>query len=87
MADILEQLRLRPEHILIARLGDIRPGIHLEKSLEHQAADEIERLRVVLSNICDRTSERMRTKPELQNAMDAIGSLAADALVKEPDHD
>ena len=44
---------------------------------------EMVRLRTALSNICDRTSERMRTKTELQDAVDGIGSLAADALTKE----
>jgi len=45
---------------------------------EAQAA--VVALRAALSKISDRTSERMRTKADLQHAMDAIGILAADAL-------
>lgn len=39
-------------------------------------------LRVVLAKISDITSERMKTKAHLEQAIDNIGVLAADALAK-----
>jgi hypothetical protein len=47
---------------------------------EAQAAVPL--LRAALSKISDRTSERMRTKADLQAAVDQIGVLAADALAE-----
>lgn len=47
-----------------------------------EAHKAVTRLRVALNKISDRTSDRMRTKAELQDAMDAIGVLAAEALAE-----
>ena len=39
-------------------------------------------LRAALSKIADRTCERLRTKAELEEAIDAIGIIASEALVR-----
>ncbi len=46
MTDIVQRLRNRPEHVEV--LDHLNRPYGLAKSLEHEAADEIERLRAVL---------------------------------------
>jgi hypothetical protein len=41
-------------------------------------------LRAALAKIADRTSERLRTKAELADAIDAIGAIASEALAQTP---
>lgn len=47
-----------------------------------EAHQSVTAFRVALTKISDATSERMRTKAELQAAMDRIGIMAAEALAE-----
>jgi hypothetical protein len=46
-------------------------------------AQNVSAFRAALSRIADATSERMRTKAELQDAMDRVGVIAAEALANQ----
>lgn len=47
--------------------------------------DRISALRGALAKIADRTGERLRTKAQLEAAVDAIGLIASEALVSDAD--